>query len=281
MKITFKCPICLKEENRNGKTSSLCNNCGCLINLKAKTYDYTDEGGQNIPDIKKHHSRLENCKLRFKIIKKFINNNQLFVDIGTGSGEMIIASKKFFKKSLGFEHSKKLVNFYIENQIEVYNSDFDFEKIRPFLKKDTTILYSFNHVLEHNFNPLKLINNTISNHNKVVIYIEVPLYTGLSFKDQGENWKLWYDQHNALYSMNTLKFISKKLDMQILDHGFRTFISDSYSTKKNIFLFIKYPIRFIKTCLMYPFNRKNTFMDIFLKDYGYVIISKENNQNTF
>ena len=272
----FKCPICLNSKNCQSESSCLCDNCRCLINLKVKTYDYTNEGGQNIPDIKKHHSRLENCKLRFKIIKKYISSDQIFVDIGTGSGEMIIASKKFFTKSLGFEHSKELINFYKENQIEVYNSNFDYQKIKPFLKNDTTIFFSFNHVLEHNFDPLKLINDIIVHHNKVMIYIEVPLYTGLSFKDQGENWKLWYDQHNALYSIDSLKFISKQLDTQILEYGFRTFYSDSYSIKKNIFLFIKYPMRFLKSCINYLFYKKNTFMDIFLRDYGYIIVSKDN-----
>ena len=140
---TILCPICLSIQNCSNETSCLCNNCRCLINLKARAYDYTNEGGQNIPDTKKHHYRLLNCKLRFKIIQKYINKNQTFIDIGTGSGEMVIISKNFFKKSLGFEHNKQLVNFYKKNQIEVYNSNFDFEKIKPFITKDTTIFYSF------------------------------------------------------------------------------------------------------------------------------------------
>ena len=203
-----------------------------------------------------------------------LNASRKILDIGTGSGEMMLASKKLFERSLGFEPSNELVDFYKQNQIEVFNSNFDFEKIRPFLNKDTTIFYSLCHVLEHNFNPTKLLNDIIINHNKAIIYIEVPLYTGLSFKDQGQNWKLWYDQHYALYSIDTLKFISDKLNMKVLDYGYRTFISDSYTRRINFFRFIKHPIRFLKTFVNYFFNNKNTFMDIFLKDYGYIIISK-------
>ena len=274
MSKTFICPICLNVRNYINDTSCFCDICKCLINLKVKQYDYKGEGGQNIPDKNKHYQRIENCKLRFKIINQHINNNQIFVDIGTGSGEMMLASKKSFERSLGFEPSNELVDFYKQNQIEVFNSNFDFEKIRPFLNKDTTIFYSLCHVLEHNFNPTKLLNDIIINHNKAIIYIEVPLYTGLSFKDQGQNWKLWYDQHYALYSIDTLKFISDKLNMKVLDYGYRTFISDSYTRRINFFRFIKHPIRFLKTFVNYFFNNKNTFMDIFLKDYGYIIISK-------
>ena len=268
----INCPICFKTNNCTDDVSVLCSNCKCLINLKVSNYDYANKGGQNIPDKKKHDARLENCKLRFNIIKKYSDKYQTFVDVGTGSGEMIIVGKKFFNHSIGFEPSKELNDYYKEHQIEVYNSEFDYKKIQPFLKKNINIFYSLNHVLEHNPNPIKLISDISFYNKKIAFYIEVPLYTGISFKDQGFNWKLWYDQHYALYSIDTLKYISKELNMQILEHGFRTFSSDSYSFKKNLFLFIKHPIRFLNTCLLYFTNNKHTFMDIFLRDYGYIII---------
>ena len=62
--------------------------------------------------------------------------------------------------------------------------------------------------------------------------------------------------------------------MNILETGHRTFVSENYSYKKNILLFLKNPFRFFKTCLMFLFNNKNTFMDLFLKDYGYIIATK-------
>ena len=271
---TINCPVCNTQNNYTEEKGVLCNKCKCLINSNAKAYDYLLEGGQNIPDKNKHLFRLKNCQLRFKIIKKFSNKNQIFVDIGTGSGEMLMSSKNYFKKSVGFEHSKDLNNFYKENKIEVYNSNFDINKLGSSLKNNESIFFSFSHVIEHNSNPIDLINEIISQHNNVSIYIEVPLFTGLSFKTEKYNWKLWYDQHNALYSLETLKFIANKLTMNILETGHRTFASENYSYKKNILLFLKNPFRFFKTCLMFLFNNKNTFMDLFLKDYGYIIATK-------
>ena len=69
MSKTFTCPICLNVRNYINDTSCFCDICKCLINLKVKQYDYKGEGGQNIPDKNKHYLRIENCKLRFKIIK--------------------------------------------------------------------------------------------------------------------------------------------------------------------------------------------------------------------
>ena len=107
---TINCPVCNTQNNYTEEKGVQCNKCKCLINLNAKAYDYLLEGGQNIPDKNKHLFRLKNCQLRFKIIKKFSNKNQIFVDIGTGSGEMLMSSKNYFKKSVGFEHSKDLNN---------------------------------------------------------------------------------------------------------------------------------------------------------------------------
>ena len=77
------------------------------------------------------------------------------------------------------------------------------------------------------------------------------MFTGLSFKTQKYNWQPWYDQHNALYSLETLKFIANKLTMNILETGHRAFVSENYTSKKNI---LPLNVCFIKLCIFKNFE---------------------------
>jgi hypothetical protein len=275
MKNAIICPVCSdKSKYKNkSKISILCSKCQCLINLSAKKYNYKVNGSQNIPDKKKRFERIENSKLRFNIINKFIKNRNFFIDIGCGSGEMLEVGKFFFKTCIGFERALNLKKYYLRNNLKVYNSDCNSSILKKYKIHKNFVLFSFSHVLEHNNKVINQIRKIISEIDNFFIYIEVPLYTGLSFQTNKYNWNLWYDQHNALYSMNTLKFISKKLNLNIKNFGFRTFFSESFNWKRNIFLFLKHPLRFVE--VLFTKKKENTFMDCFLKDYGYIILSSK------
>lgn len=126
IKNIIHCPVCSKKININIKNEKgiLCINCKCLINLSAKNYNYKTNGGQNIPNKKKRLERIQNAKLRFDIINKFIKKRRdFFIDIGCGSGEMLKVGKIFFKKCIGFEHSKELNKYYERNNLKVFNRD--------------------------------------------------------------------------------------------------------------------------------------------------------------
>ena len=98
----------------------------------------------------------------------------------------------------------------------------------------------------------------------------MPLYTGHSFKKYQYNYKLWYEQHLALYSMKTLEFISKKLKLKIVNSGYRVFYSDNLNKKEIIKLIFTNSWGFIKSF----FERKNksNILDYIKKDYGYILL---------
>lgn len=272
-----KCPVCSNRINiKFEKISYLCTICNSLINLNVKKHNYTIEGSQNIPDKKKHNLRLENSDSRFKIIERFIKkkNESVLIDIGTGSGEMLIAGKKYFNKVLGFELGSELNDFYRKNNIKVYNTKFNKKIVSSEIQNCDHLFFTLNHVIEHNSDPIDLIKNIFEDFPKAQIYIEVPLYTGLSYKKYKYSWPLWYDQHLALYSLETLKYIAKEINLSILDIGNRVFVSESYMKKRNLMLFLSKPIKFIQTFFEYKKEINKTFMDLFLKDYGYIILKK-------
>ncbi len=266
----MKCPICLKfNYNYNDTISILCKFCKALINTKANKYNYYNHGEQNLPDKNKRMMRLKNSQSRFDIIKNFCKGEDLFIDIGCGSGEMLEIAKKYFKNIIGYEHGKILFNS-LKLKYNVYNRNFNIKDISN-LNKENGIVISICHVLEHNFNPVNLIYKIINKIKyPVLIYIEVPLYTGYSFKKYQYNYKLWYDQHLALYNMKTLEFISKKLKLKIIDSGFRVFYSDNINKKEIIKLLFANTCEFIKS--LFEKKTHSNIMDYVKKDYGYILL---------
>ena len=267
----YKCPVCLKFNGTCREAISfVCKSCKVLVNIKAKKHNYYIHGEQDLPDKYKKIMRLKNSQSRFDIIKNFYNDKEsCFIDIGCGSGEMLEIAKKYFKNIIGYEHGKILFNS-IKFKHTVYNRNFNIKDINNFNDKNVIVI-SICHVLEHNFNPINLIYKIISKiKSPVVLYIEVPLYTGHSFKKYQYNYKLWYEQHLALYSMKTLEFISKKLKLKIVNSGYRVFYSDNLNKKEIIKLIFTNSWGFIKSF----FERKNksNILDYIKKDYGYILL---------
>ena len=272
-----ECTICnfKSEISSNEKVSKKCTNCKALLNLNVKKYDYFNEGGQDNPNILKKKARIKNSDQRFKIIKNIINFPDIFLDIGSGSGEMLEVSKKYFKTHIGYEHDPKLCDDSKLNGLNVMNRNFDKKDLEFLdnLNKYSGVLISFCHVIEHSTNPLELINSIIKHINiDKIIYIEVPLYTGFDFKNNKFKSKLWYDQHFALYHIDTLKYIARKLNFDVLDTGYRTFFSDKFHKKNLIKAYFANPflsiLNIIKNC------KKLTIADNLLQNYGYIILKK-------
>jgi hypothetical protein len=266
----MKCPICLKfNNNYKDAVSFLCKFCKALVNTKANKYNYYIHGEQNLPDKHKKMMRLKNSQSRFNIMKNFYNKEDLFIDIGCGSGEMLEIAKKYFKNSIGYEHGKLLFNS-LKLNYKVYNRNFNIKDIKSF-NKENGIVISICHVLEHNFNPINLLYKIISKLKcQFVLYIEVPLYTGYSFKKHKYNYKLWYDQHLALYHMKTLEFISKKLKLKIIDTGFRVFYSDNINKKEIIKIMFNNTYDFIRS--FFEKKTHSNILDYVKKDYGYILL---------
>lgn len=266
----MNCNICKKTLNESKDSiSNLCSNCNILFNVLAEPIDYTDGGGQDVPSPEKSKLRFKNADKRFEIILPHIKNHNTFVDIGCGSGDMLECSKKYFNYHFGYDENKKLIKYTQQKKLNTYNKYFsrlDFSKIDA-----SGVVVSINHVLEHIDNPIEmltLIKRELSSGD--LIYIEVPLHTGHSFRKEKYDWGLWYDEHLALYSVNTLKKISEIINCEVVEYGFRNFISDSYNKRAVLSYFIKNPFVF----LYRYFTRKSyqEVLDNYLRDYGFILL---------
>ena len=134
-------------------------------------------------------------------------------------------------------------------------------------------MLSINHVLEHVEKPLLMLKDVINQLSVGdIVFIEVPLYTRDSFKTHKYNWSLWYNEHLALYSLKTLETLSNKLNMKILDKGYRNFISDNHNKKQILKQLIKSPANFLSGYISKkPYH---LILDNILKDYGFIVLKK-------
>jgi len=267
----MKCVICGGGEfNYDNDIACRCIKCNILYNLKTKELDYSDGGGQDIPTIEKSKQRVQNAFKRFEIITPYKHTHNVFVDIGCGSGEMLEASKQFFDYHIGYDKNKVLIKHTQQKGLNTFNKYFESVDIENELGG---VMLSINHVLEHTANPIDLLEDILDNLNKNdVIYIEVPLYTGYSFTTKKYNWSLWYDEHLALYSMETLEFIANKLDLKVLDKGYRNFITDN----DNRALLLKNITKNFLSTLKGILSKKSyqLTLDNVLKDYGFIVLKK-------
>ena len=271
------CPVCQTKIEATSDIGLVCYLCNCLINLNARALNYFNEGGQPLPSKEKSLLRIKDAELRFKLISnKISKDTTTFVDIGCGSGEMLSVAKKYFKNIIGYEHCPILYKYVSNLGYKVFNNNFKANHLNSLdIKKNENILITLNHVLEHNENSIEMIKKIIHDiSNNIYLYIEVPLYTGISFQRKKYSWKLWYEQHLALYSKETLKYISNEIDAKILTIGNRIFYAENLMYKRNLFLSVINPFSIISSLL--KMKKGNTLYDNFLKDFGYVLLEIKN-----
>jgi len=268
------CEICNSDIFKYDKNLSCeCANCGILYNLQTKALDYSNGGGQDIPSTMKSKLRIKNALKRFEIINPHIQKHNIFVDIGCGSGEMLEASKEYFEHHIGYDANKVLIKHTQDKSLITYNKFFSIQDINTENIPNQGIVLSINHVLEHVSQPIDMLNNIFVNLSKGdIVYIEVPLHTGYSFKSKKYEWSLWYEEHLALYSLDTLMYIANKLNMQILDKGYKNFISDNENKKMLLKQFLINPMNFISS--MMTKEKYQSVLDIILKDYGFIVLQK-------
>lgn len=70
-----------------------CPQCGLLHNLRAEETRYVEGGGQAVPDAAKSRWRLINARRRLALIAPDIAGHDTLIDIGCGSGEMLLAAR--------------------------------------------------------------------------------------------------------------------------------------------------------------------------------------------
>ena len=269
----MKCLLCGGENFIEDTQSLQCISCSLLLNKNAWEKDYTEGGGQAVPSENKRALRLDNSQARFKLFEPFIDKNSVFIDIGCGSGEMLEISKQYSEKCLGFDTNRVLIDYCNGINLDVVCDYYDKKYLNEINYHGLQKVFAASHVIEHMDKPLSFIENIYNSMDKNdIFYIEVPLYTGLLFKRKKYNCNLWIDEHLALYSLQSLRYIANQFNFKTIECGHRNFINESKNKKFLIRNFIRNPIQFI-----YGYLTKNTrqqIADNIFKDYGYIILQK-------
>ena len=269
------CPLCGSAEvvARDGRAAD-CPRCGLLINRQTTALDYSQGGGQAIPDPGKMKWRIENARLRFRIIRQFLAGHELFVDIGCGSGEMLEVSRCCFPHHIGFDTNQPLIEYVRGGRgLNAVAAPFDARLLDPSWRGLPKVV-ALSHVLEHLAAPMELLSQVDAFLRPGdLLYLEVPLHTGRSLARLGYRWSLWNAEHVALYSMKSLVFIGERLRFAVLHRGYRIFARGSKSGKTLVRLFLANPAEFVRQALTKP--SCHTMADVMIRDYGCVVLRKQ------
>jgi SAM-dependent methyltransferase len=249
-----------------------CDHCGILINRTSQPLDYADGGGQAVPDANKMRWRLTNARMRWALIAPWLAGHSVFVDIGCGSGEMLEAAAERFPYRFGFEPNVMLVRYARQrSQAAIFETAFD-PALIPAELADKGKVLSISHVLEHLGEPMALVKTVVAAmRSGDLLYIEVPLHTGQSFREQGYLWALWNHEHTSLYSREALELLAKSTGLETVHRGTRIFARGSHSSKTRLRLFFQGPLRFVHALAT---KGPHSVADVLVADYGCVVLRK-------
>ena len=268
------CPLCgHRDVEARDHHAAHCPRCQVLINLDTSPLDYSEGGGQAVPDGAKMRWRLENAKRRFRIMAPWLNDIDVLVDIGCGSGEMLMAGKERFPLRVGFDTNRPLIE-HIKRSGDgmAVQGHFD-PNLLPRETDGKRKLFSLSHVLEHLADPTTLFDLVVSAMQaRDLLYIEVPLFTGESFRRQGYSWSLWNAEHVVLFSLDALRFLADRAGLETLRSGTRIFARGSHSSKLRLRLLRNSPIRTLKAAISKPDYL--SLADVLVADYGYMLLRR-------
>ena len=267
------CPICKcalpDEGDRQGR---VCPQCSALVNIETTELDYTNGHGQEQPSIAKSKWRRINGERRLAIIAPFLAGHSAFIDIGCGSGETVLAAKARFPMAIGYEVNKPLVAFGREQLgVDIENGMFSADRLPDALRGQRKVFAS-SHVIEHLDDPAALLGEIAAACEPGdLVYLEVPLYTGESFRRLGYRWQLWNSEHRMLFSLPSLQRLAESAGFRPLLAGTRVFARGSHSGSTRWRLLRQHPQDFIRTCL----TKRDalSIADIMIADYGFVVLT--------
>jgi SAM-dependent methyltransferase len=268
-----RCPVCAATGIRNlDAEAARCDACGLLINRRTTPLAYEDGGGQAVPDAGKMAWRLKNAQMRLALIEPFLAGHEVFIDIGCGSGEMLQAAQAISRWQIGFDTNRPLIEHIRATQpVTVFEGVFDATRIDPQLLARPK-LFALSHVLEHVPEPNALLAQIGAAMNPGdLLYVEVPLHTGASFRDLGYRWTLWNAEHLALYSPAALEHLARAAGLEILHRGTRIFARGSHSRKTLIRLAVRQPLAFLKALVR---KGRHSVADLLIADYGCLVLRK-------
>lgn len=268
------CPLCghPSPEIRNVHAAH-CPACDLLINLDTAPLDYAEGGGQAVPDAGKMRWRRENARGRFRLLEPWLAGVEVFVDIGCGSGEMLDVAAGRFAHRIGFDTNRPLIaHIRAAGHATAIEGHFDAALLPPEAAGRRT-LFAASHVIEHLERPLDLVHEIAAAMKPGdLLYIEVPLHTGASFRKLGYRWTLWNREHLMLFSPQALAYVADHSGLATLAQGTRIFARGSHSTKTRLKLLARRPLAFMRTAFA---KGRHSFADVMIADYGYLVLRKD------
>jgi SAM-dependent methyltransferase len=267
------CPLCGNANIARGdEHAAHCPGCDLLINLDTAPLDYAEGGGQAVPDAGKMRWRLENARRRFALLEPWLDGIETFVDIGCGSGEMLEIAGRFAHR-IGFDTNRPLIeHIRIAGSATAIEGHFDAAAL-PSAAAGRRTLFAASHVLEHLERPLTLVRQVATAMKPGdIFYVEVPLFTGASFRKLGYRWSLWNREHLMLFSPKSLAYVATNSGLAMLAQGTRIFARGSRSMGTRLRLLRESPAAFLRALLTKP--RYLSAADVMIADYGYLILRK-------
>ena len=270
------CPLCGNPapEPRDAH-SAHCPICDLLINLDTAPLDYAEGGGQAVPDAGKMRWRLENARRRFALLEPWLGGIETFVDIGCGSGEMLEVAAGRFAHRIGFDTNRPLIeHIRAAGRATAIEGHFDVAALPPEAAGKHT-LFAVSQVIEHIERPLTLVRQIATAMKPGdILYIEVPLFTGASFRKLGYRWSLWNREHLMLFSHKSLAHVAANSGLAMLAQGTRIFARGSHSMGTRLRLLRESPGAFLRTFLTKP--RYLSIADVMIADYGFIVLRMPN-----
>lgn len=248
-----------------------CAACDLLINTETEPVDYGQLG--NATDANKEHWRLINSQRRLAIIAPHLHGHRALVDIGCGSGQMLIAAEKLLPLRFGFDANPTLIDDIRKNLgLQVECGYFSAERLPEEIRRAPKVL-TLSHVIEHVAEPNELVARIAAAMLPGdLLYIEVPLHTGQAFRTLGYDWSLWYNEHLCLYSATALARLAERSGLETAATGTRIFARGSHSTRTRLRLLRQTPLAFLRTLLAKP--RCLSVADVLIADYGWLVLRK-------
>jgi len=203
----YKCRICGHFYSKlNFKISKLYSKQ--YLNLTYKNTDGIEKRFNQITNLAKKKS--DNKNRAERVNNYFIKKNLTLLDVGSGIGVFIYEMRKRKWNVRGIELDKRYADFCKKkHKLNVYQKN-----LSKFNLRNKFDLVTLNKVLEHVFDPIKLLKlSSKFLKKKGVLYIEVP---DVKASNEGKNRQEFCIDHLHVFSKYSLDILAKKSGLQTL-----------------------------------------------------------------
>jgi 2-polyprenyl-3-methyl-5-hydroxy-6-metoxy-1,4-benzoquinol methylase len=157
--------------------------------------------------------KIQRHKLRFKFIRKYIKNGDLF-DLGAGWGHFMLAAKELGYHTTGIEIAEQPY-LYCVNDLKLPVEHVDFFELDPALKYDIITMWDVLEHIDRADDFLKKCNV----HTKAdgYLFLQVPQIDSYFAKKHKDNWKMMGLDHVNYFGKKTITEILKRHGYEVLE----------------------------------------------------------------